>query len=95
MEHLRLLAALPRLTVLNLYHMTWAEDTISMSATLLATILPRLRVLNIPGRALVRSTVHATVLIDVKTPPLSLRRLSERGICKCGAIYSLFSSLQA
>ena len=61
MEHLRLLAALPRLTVLNLHRMTWAEDAISAGPTLLATSLPRLRVLNVPDQALVCSMVHATV----------------------------------
>ena len=71
-EHLRLLAALPRLTVLNLRHMTWAEDAVGAGPTLLATTLPHLRVLNVPGRALVRITLHATVLIAVTALPLSL-----------------------
>ena len=64
-----MLAALPQLTVLNLHRLTWAEDAIGAGVTLLATILPRLRVLNVPDRALVRSTVHATV--PSTTSPLS------------------------
>ncbi len=67
------MAAVPRLTVLNLYHMTWTEDAIGVGPIMLATNLPHLRVLNVPGRALVRNTVHATHrAIDVECHPLSL-----------------------
>jgi hypothetical protein len=53
--HLHLLAALPRLTVVNLYFLDWANDAIGAGPTLLAASLPRLRVLNAPSEVLVRS----------------------------------------
>jgi hypothetical protein len=51
--HLRALAMLSRLTVLNLYFLHWAESVVSTGLTLLATSLPRLRVLNAPRNVLV------------------------------------------
>jgi hypothetical protein len=55
MEHLRVLTKLPKLAVLNLYDVPWAEDTFCTGLTLLAAALPRLRVLNAPTEVLVRT----------------------------------------
>ena len=52
--HLRALAGLPQLMVLNLYFLHWAESVTSTGLTLLADKLPRLRVLNAPEHVLVR-----------------------------------------
>ena len=52
--HLRALAGLPQLTVLNLYFLHWAESVTSTGLTLLANSLPRLQVLNAPEHVLVR-----------------------------------------
>jgi hypothetical protein len=52
--HLRALAGLPQLTVLNLYFLHWAESVTSTGLTLLANSLPRLRVLNASKHVLVR-----------------------------------------
>ena len=51
--HLRAVAALPRLTVLNLYHLRWAEDAVNLGLGWLAARLPCLRVLNAPRNVLV------------------------------------------
>ena len=51
--HLRALSQLPRLRVLNLYFLHWAEAVVSTGLTLLAAHLPRLRVLNAPRNVLV------------------------------------------
>jgi hypothetical protein len=69
-EQLRVLTALPRLAVLNLEFMTWAEDAINTGPTLLAANMPHLRVLNVPYRAQVRTAMCAGVL------PLSVATLS-------------------
>ena len=79
-EQLRVLTALPRLAVLNLEFMTWAEDAINMGPTLLAANMPHLRVLNTPYRAQVRTALFAGVL------PLSfatLLKLPEQVSVKC------------
>lgn len=51
--HLRALAMLSRLTVLNLYFLHWAEPVVSTGLTVLAAHLPRLRTLNAPRIVLV------------------------------------------
>lgn len=56
-----MLAALPRLTVLNLYHTTWAKAAINSGLSVLAANLPRLRILNAPSDALLRTTLSARV----------------------------------
>ena len=54
-EHLRALAALPRLTVLNLQNVFWAEDAeVAPALARLVAHLPRLRVMNAPDDVLVR-----------------------------------------
>jgi hypothetical protein len=53
--HLRALAALPRLRVLNLHFLHWAEIVVSTGLTLLTTSLPRLRILHAPRHVLVCS----------------------------------------
>jgi hypothetical protein len=52
-RHLRALAALPQLVVVNLYHLTWADERTSDALTTLVHSLPHLRVLNAPFYALV------------------------------------------
>ena len=61
MEQLRVLAALPRLAVLNLHCTTWAKDAVSTGLSVLAASLPCLRVLNAPSDALLRTTLCARV----------------------------------
>ena len=48
------LAALPRLSVLNLRHVHWAEDAVKMGLPWLAARLQRVRVLNAPQDVMVR-----------------------------------------
>lgn len=52
--HLGMLAALPRLTVLNVYHVDWAEDAGKPGLGQLVARLPHLRVRNLPSDVLAR-----------------------------------------
>jgi hypothetical protein len=72
LEQLRVLAALPRLAVLNLYGTTWTKDAINVGPTLLAANLPHLRILHAPDEALVRTTLHARLLFLLLTTLLKL-----------------------
>jgi hypothetical protein len=54
MAHLEALAALPQLTVLNLFDVRWEDDATGFGLAWLAVRLPRLRVLNAPDTVLVR-----------------------------------------
>ena len=52
--HLHALAALPRLSVLNLRHVHWAEDAVRMGLPWLAARSQRLRILHAPQGVMVR-----------------------------------------
>jgi hypothetical protein len=59
-SHLRALAALPQLTLLNLIRVHLAEDAVVLGGLgWLAARLPRLRVLNAPADVLVRPALQA------------------------------------
>ena len=53
-SHLRALAALPNLSMLNLARLPWAEDAIKLGPGYLVARLPHLRVLNASQDVLVR-----------------------------------------
>lgn len=53
-SHLRALTALPRLVMLDLYHLPWAEDAVELGVGWLVARLPRLRALNAPPEVLVQ-----------------------------------------
>ena len=53
-KHLKAIGALPRVKVLDLRSMDWAEDAISTGLTPLVANLPCLRILDVPDRVLVR-----------------------------------------
>ena len=57
MSHLRAVAALPRLMVLNLYNVCWTGKAITMGLASLAALLPCLRILNAPSPVLVRPNI--------------------------------------
>ena len=65
------MAALPGLTVLNLYHLEWEEDT-EVGLAWLVACLPRLRILNAPDRVLVRQHRLPDVLPRTVTNVLML-----------------------
>jgi hypothetical protein len=51
---MRALAALPKLSMLNLYTMPWAEDAVKLGLGRLVARMPQLRVLNASHDVLVR-----------------------------------------
>lgn len=53
-SNLRALAALPNLSMLNLYRLPWAEDAVKLGLGWLVAHLPHLRVLNASQDMLVR-----------------------------------------
>ena len=60
--HLRALAELPRLTALNLFHVSWASNARALGLGWLAARLPGLRVLNAPPEVMVRSDISQHVV---------------------------------
>ena len=77
-SHLRALAALPRLTQLNLYHLHWAGDAVQLGLGWLAAQLPRLKVLNCPDDVLVRPWCLPASHLEPHMPPDRDRQRSEK-----------------